>query len=203
MRLKRLPQSFYSRSTLNIAEELVGAILVDTRPAIERRLRIVEVEAYIGEDDPACHASSGRTTRNEVMYGPPGFAYIYFIYGMYHCLNIVTEPQGYPAAVLIRAAEPLSGELEINPRTDAPYIPDGPGKLSLALGLNLRHNGLDLVGGAMYVADRIARSSDGAGPARIETSSRIGISTGLEQKWRFFDPDSKFVSGKRSAKNKS
>ncbi len=137
---------------------------------------------------------------------------MYFIYGMYHCLNIVTEPQGFPAAILIRAAEPLAGKLEINPKTGLPYQTNGPGKLSLALGLDLRQNGLDLVNGPMYVADRIAgdkvvpnargfqsiSSEKNLGRARIETSSRIGISVGQERKWRFFDENSDFVSGKKS-----
>ncbi len=208
MKLKKLTRAFYSQSTLEVAEALVGSILVDSRTANERRLKIVEVEAYIGEDDPACHAARGKTKRNQLMYGPPGFAYVYFIYGMYHCLNIVTEREGFPAAVLIRAAEPLSGELEINPRTGEPFVPNGPGKLTLAINLDLRQNGLDLVDGAMYVASRIAAGAGSAGRARIETGSRIGISAGQERKWRFYDPDSDYLSqrngsGKRTAKDKT
>jgi len=203
MQFQKLSRSFYSQPTLDIARALIGSILVDGRTANERRLKIVEVEAYIGEDDPACHAARGRTRRNQVMYGPAGHAYVYFIYGMYYCLNIVTEPEESPAAVLIRAAEPLSGEFEINPRTGEPYIPNGPGKLSRAINLDLRQNGLDLVEGGMYVVSRIATGAGSAGRVKIETGSRIGISAGQERKWRFFDPESKYLSGPRTVRNKT
>jgi len=203
MKTNKLTRTFYSRPTLEVAADLIGAVLVDERTENVRTLRIVEVEAYIGEDDPACHAARGKTKRNEVMYGPPGHAYIYFIYGMYHCLNIVTEQEGFPAAVLIRAAEPLSGALEINPRTGEPYVPNGPGKLTLAINLDLGQNGLDLVDGGMYVASRIVAGAGRAGRARVETSPRIGVSAGRERKWRFFDPDSKFLSQRASRYNRS
>ncbi len=212
MLLKRFPREFYSRPTLEVARGLIGAVLVDTRGAKPRFLRIVEVEAYIGEDDPACHAACGRTERNAIMYGPPGVAYVYLIYGMYHCLNVVTEPEGFPAAVLIRAAEPLSiddispgqscklkaGELEINPKTGKAYVPNGPGKLTLALGVNLRENGVDLTDGGLYVADRIDSGAGSYRAGRIQTSPRIGISKGQNKHWRLFDAESNFVSGKRS-----
>ncbi len=192
---------------------------MDVRYQAARCLRIVEVEAYIGEDDPACHAACGKTERNSIMYGPPGFAYVYLIYGIYHCLNIVTEEEGFPAAVLIRAAEPIAkndvltefgpgnstvGELELNPRTGKTYIPNGPGKLTLALGVNLRENGVDLTDGGLYVADRIdsgadsSRATNARDAIKIQTSPRIGISKGQDKHWRFFDTESSFVSGKCS-----
>src|SRR5690348_6500444 len=121
-----LPRDFYARPTLTVARELLGQILVHG----EKRVRIVETEAYIGPEDLACHAARGRSTpRNEVMYGEPGHAYVYFIYGMYYWLNVVTEREGFPAAVLIRAGDPGA---------------KGPGVLCRELGLTREHNGLDL-----------------------------------------------------------
>lgn len=205
---KPLSRSFFQRPTLEVAHDLVGMVLVDERPVLQnltppadiagrRELRIVEVEAYIGEDDPACHAAVGPTARNQVMYGPAGHAYVYLIYGMYHCLNIVTESEGFPAALLLRAAEPLSGELCIDPRRGSPYRPDGPGKLCLALGVDRSDTGLDLTSGGLYLLDR------GLAPATVRRSSRIGISSGIEKKWRFIDPLSPFVSARKSLRKLS
>lgn len=190
-----LQREFFARDTLTVARDLVGSLLVDARVDPVRRLRLVEVEAYIGEDDPACHAASGRTERNAVMYGPPGFAYLYFIYGMYHCLNVVTEAEGFPAAVLIRGAELVSGSLEPNARTGRPGASDGPGKLCLALELDRRHNGLDLTSGAVYLA---AGEGKPTGLSEIATSPRIGISSATDRLWRFFDPHSPCVSGPKA-----
>ena len=108
-RARRLKRSFFNRPTLTVAEELIGKYLVHNHDGRRMSGRIVEVEAYIGEDDPACNAASGLTKRNAIMYGPAGYAYIYFIYGMYNCLNVVTDRKGFPAAVLIRAAKPVEG----------------------------------------------------------------------------------------------
>ncbi|MFQ5608010.1 MAG: DNA-3-methyladenine glycosylase [Candidatus Zixiibacteriota bacterium] len=186
-----LSRAFFRRPTLEVARDLIGAYLVDVRGPGPRVVRVVEVEAYIGEDDPACHAAPGLTARNRPMYGEPGRAYIYLIYGMYHCLNVVTEREGYPAAVLIRAAEPVAGELEVNPRNNLPYSTDGPGKLCRALNLSLRLNGLDLTQPPLYLAGH------GAPPGSVATSARVGISSGLDKMWRFYDSTSPDVSQKR------
>lgn len=136
--------------------------------------RITETEAYIGEDDPACHACRGKTPRTEPMFGPPGHTYVYFIYGMHYCLNFVTEKNGYPAAVLIRTAEPISG---FDPKAKL----DGPAKLTKAFGITTAQNKTDLCNSDsnFYIEDR------GEKPKRITASTRIGISQGREKLWRF------------------
>jgi DNA-3-methyladenine glycosylase len=190
-KIKKLNRSFYLRPTLDVARDLIGKYLVYKSGKNILSARLVEVEAYIGEDDPACHAAVGRTKRNEVMYGPGGFSYIYFIYGMYYCLNVVTEKKGFPAAVLIRAAEPVDGIAILKRNyglTRTTRLTDGPGKLCKAFNLTRRQNNLDLTGSRLYLEDR----HDGA--ARIESSERIGIKKGTDRKWRFFDSESIYVS---------
>ncbi len=139
-----LPRAFYERPTLEVAPALLGQILIYR----QQRCRIVETEAYWGPDDRASHAARGRTKRSEIMFGPAGYAYIYLIYGMYHCLNIVTEQQDFPSAILIRAAEPLGR---------------GPGVLCRELGLTREQNGADVTGGS-ELTDRRGSASPGAGP---------------------------------------
>ncbi len=190
---QKLPREFYQRPTLTVARELIGKVLVyrDRRKVLSARL--VEVEAYIGGDDPACHAAVGPTERNRVMFGPGGFSYIYFIYGMYHCLNIVTESDGFPAAVLIRGAEPIEGLDVMRGRyagDERNLLTNGPGKLCKAFGLTRAQNGLDLTKGRLYLVDH------GMEVKRIEKSVRIGIKKGTEKKWRYFDPTSPYVSRK-------
>lgn len=159
----RLPPSFYARPALTVARELLGARLVVDEGGWRRVGRIVETEAYVGEHDLACHASKGRTPRTEVLFGPPGRAYVYLIYGMYHCFNVVTDVEGVGSAVLVRAVEPVEG-LSPEARTD------GPGRLCRALGLTLAHNRLDLQGSHLYLE---------AGPpvpeAAVERGPRIGV----------------------------
>lgn len=138
--------------------------------------RICETEAYRNSDDPASHAFRGKTPRSAIMFGQPGHAYIYFIYGMYHMLNVVTEPEGTAGAVLIRALEPLEG-LEKDQT-----IYSGPGKLCKALGLTLADNGASLSGPRIMIGD------DGFTPINIGAASRIGITKGQEKLWRFFLP---------------
>jgi DNA-3-methyladenine glycosylase len=163
--------------------------------------RIVEVEAYHGEDDPACHAAAGLTRRTAPLYGPPGYAYVYFIYGMYHCLNAVTRAEGLPSAVLIRALEPVEGHELMRRRragrrgTGGPTISDrglcdGPGKLCVALGITLAHNRLDLTRPPLWIEpDRK--------PAEVVWTPRVGIQVGTERFWRCFAVDSAHVSRSR------
>lgn len=171
--MKRLSPSFFRRPTLDVAEELLGKILKVGNCSG----RINEVEAYIGQDDPACHAVRGKTERNSVMFGPAGRLYVYFTYGMYHCMNIVTEEEGFPAAVLIRSVQPIEGkELMMERRGKKENIADGPGKLCIAMGMTRdSHNGAEA-----EVFD------DGFKPSEIRKSPRIGIKVGLEKLWRFY-----------------
>jgi DNA-3-methyladenine glycosylase len=140
---KSLPVSFYNRPTLIVARELLGAHLVSTVGKQRLVGKIIETEAYIGESDLGCHASKGRTVRNTVMFGRAGFAYVYFTYGMHWMLNAVTEAEGFPAAVLIRAIEPLEG-VEIMLQRRHGRDTKGPAKLTQALGINRSQNGIDL-----------------------------------------------------------
>ena len=189
---RKLPRSFYNRPTLDVARDLLGKTICYR--TVRRRLagRIVEVEAYIGEDDPACHAAPGPTRRNRVMYGKPGFSYIYFIYGMYHCFNIVTEREGFPAAVLLRAAEPLEGldvMAEKSPRSRPTMILSGPGKFCRSLGLTGRQSGVDLTGSLLYLRENSLPVGD------IVVTRRVGINRGVDLPYRFFLSDSSAVSG--------
>ena len=183
----KLSRSFYSRSTLTVASDLLGKVLV--RRLNRRKLagKIVETEAYVGPHDLACHASKGHTPRTSVMFGPPGFAYIYMIYGFYFCLNVVTEPLGYPAAVLIRAVEPLENadwmkKLRNSPERDT-NLTSGPGKLCMAMSIDKQLNGADLLGTTLWIEDRKID------PGPILTSPRVGVDYAGEYKdkpWRFF-----------------
>ncbi|HER00552.1 MAG TPA: DNA-3-methyladenine glycosylase [candidate division Zixibacteria bacterium] len=188
--MPKLARDFYERPTLTIAGELPGKIFVfKNKSRISGR--IVEVEAYIGRDDPACHARFGLTRRNSVMFGPGGVTYIYFIYGMYNMLNFVTEKAGFPAACLIRAIEPLEG-LEImykNRGTDVRRnLTNGPGKLCTAFGLTTKHSGIDMTEDIIFLED------DGYKPGKIIRTERIGIRDGRDKKWRFFIEGNEFVS---------
>ena len=192
----RLGRDFYRRSTLTVARELLGQRLVRVVGGQRLSGLIVEVEAYIGEDDAACHAARGRTLRNEVMYGPPGHAYVYFIYGMHHCLNVVTEEDGFPAAVLIRALEPLEG-LEIM-RCHRPGRPDGeltngPAKLCQAMAIDRGFNGVDLCASG----ELLIEGGRMVAPEEIRASPRIGIKANelaRSAPWRFYLQGNDFVS---------
>jgi DNA-3-methyladenine glycosylase len=198
---QRLRRAFYDRPTLTVARELLGKVLVHrTTDGVVAGL-IVEAEAYIGEDDPACHAAPGPTLRNRPLYGPPGFSYVYLNYGIHHLTNVVTEGEGAPAAVLLRALEPLDGvalmqRRRAGARATGREIPDddlcrGPGSLSRALGITLADNHIDLEGERLYLEDR------GYRPGDIAWSPRIGISVGTEHHWRCYVVGSRAVSGKR------
>ncbi len=191
---RKLTRGFYLRPTLKVARELLGTTIVYNHPRGPLAARIVETEAYIGEDDPACHAAVGRTMRNDVMFGPGGFGYIYFIYGMYNCFNVVTEREGFPAAVLIRAVEPVGGEeiMKANSPANCRLVTNGPGKFCRAFGLTREQNGLDLTGSTIYVIGQDGYTPD------VAVTRRIGIKKGAEKPWRFYDRTSRYVSGRRT-----
>lgn len=195
-----LRRSFYARPTLDVAKDLIGKVLVHETRAGSASGVIVEVEAYIGETDPACHAAPGPTARNAPLYGRPGFAYVYLNYGIHYLVNAVTEPKGSPAAVLIRALEPKDGVALMRRRraagsgksARAVAVSDlcrGPGNLTRALGITLRQNCFDLTGSALRIEDQ------GDRPRHIAWSRRIGINVGVEQEWRVTATDSPALSG--------
>jgi len=188
---KKLNRKFYNRPTLKVARELLGKYLVVKKEGIYVSGKIVETEAYIGPDDPASHAYRGMTPRNKVMFGNPGYAYVYLTYGMHHCLNFVTERKGFPAATLIRALEPADG-IEIMKRRrkiDAlKNLTTGPAKLCQALGIDRTLNGADLCSDTIYVEDR------GNRPTKIVSTSRMGVKEGKDKKWRFYIEKNEFVS---------
>jgi len=206
-RPRALPREFYARPTLLVARDLVGKTLVHRTPDGLTAGTIVEVEAYIGEGDPACHASAGRTARNDPMYGEPGHAYVYFTYGMHYLLNAVTEPPGVPAAVLIRAVAPTAGQEVMRARRGrrraGSELADhelcrGPGNLARAMGIALAQNRADLTGAggsSLWIEDRGAVIPD----ADIRWTSRIGIRTGMDRRWRCAAVGEPSVSGGAAA----
>ena len=197
-RLKPLPRSFYDRDTLKVARALIGKVLVHDTPDGLASGVIVETEAYIGESDPACHAAPGPTRRNAPLYGPPGIAYVYLNYGIHYLVNAVTEADGHPAAVLIRALEPKTGvELMRRRRStarrkgDAIPLADlcrGPGNLTRALGIDLSQNQYDLTSSRLRIEDQGERRR------RVAWTRRIGINVGVEHEWRVYATDSPAVS---------
>jgi DNA-3-methyladenine glycosylase len=191
-----LPRSFYARSAEQVARELLGAILVHRVNGVTLAGKIVETEAYLGLEDLAAHASRGLTDRTRVLFGPPGHAYVYLIYGMYECLNLVAEPVGSAGCVLIRALEPVAGIASMQRRRPAAKrledLASGPGKLTLAMGITRRHNGLDVTCGALVVR-RPAQPE----PIEIAVSPRIGITRCADWPLRFHVAGSPFVSAQR------
>jgi DNA-3-methyladenine glycosylase len=192
----KLSRSFYDRPTLEVARDLLGKVLVHDRRGVRTAGIIVEVEAYIGETDPACHAAPGPTRRNEPLYGPPGHAYVYLNYGIHCLVNVVAEADGFPAAVLVRALDPLEG-IDVMRRRRARVMkgrrrpPDvsalpqhelcrGPGNLTMAMGITLLENRLDLLGDRLFVEDR------GLDVGAIAWGPRIGIKVGTEHPWRAY-----------------
>jgi len=183
-----LPRGFYQHNPEQVAKSLLGKLLVRSLEGEELAGRIIEVEAYLGLADPAAHAFAGRTERNAVLFGPPGFAYVYFIYGMYYCLNFSCQPEGQAGCVLIRALQPVAGINTmamlrgIPPTSPAKALTGGPGKLCQALDITrLAHNGLDVTQStsALRVLD------DGVTPGRIEATPRIGIRKAQDRLLRF------------------
>jgi DNA-3-methyladenine glycosylase len=194
-----LPRAFYDRPTITVARDLLGKVLVHRTPGGDAAGIIVETEAYIGEEDPACHAAPGPTARNAPLYGPPGLAYVYLNYGIHYLVNAVTEADGHPAAVLIRALEPLDG-LRLMRRRRAPngrHVDDaglcrGPGNLTKALGINLSDNLLDLTSSRLRIEDR------GIRVGAVSSGPRIGIRVGVERPWRYWIDGNLSVSATRT-----
>ncbi len=193
----KIPRSFYAQDTIKVARQLLGKYLVRKHPDGTTVGKIVETEAYVGPHDLACHASKGRTARTEVMFGAPGHAYVYFIYGVYWCLNIVTEEVGHASAVLIRALEPIEGIELMEKRRGTEKIHNlasGPGKLCLAMAIDKGLNAADMARGkVLYVEDR------GEPPLKIRATPRIGVDyagTWKDKPWRFLIRGSEFVSKK-------
>jgi len=201
----KLGREFYNRDTITVAKDLLGKVLVHNNKGNIMKGKIVETEAYLGLRDKAAHAYGGRRTKRvEVMYGPPGVAYVYFIYGMYYCFNIVAQEEGVPEAVLVRAIEPIESidQMAIN-RFKKPYeeltryqkrnLTNGPGKLCMALNITKEHNGLDLCEDTLYVEEGEEEDFN------IITSKRIGIDYAEEAKdfpYRFYIEGNPYVSAK-------
>lgn len=197
MAINRLQKTFFARDTHVVAKELLGKVLVRQ---IDNKIiagRIVEVEAYVGEDDLACHAARGRTPRTEIMFGEAGHAYIYLIYGMYHCLNIVTAEKDFPAAVLIRALEPIEGMeyMSAQRKTEKFHqLTSGPGKLCQALNITRAFNGIDVTN-----SEELFVQNDGfhVTAKDIETAPRIGVAYAgacALYPWRYYLKGNQFVS---------
>ena len=200
-----LPRDFYLHPPDAVARQLLGKLLVRryrteqgaSAKTVRLAGRIVEVEAYFGLDDPAAHAFAGMTARNAVLFGPPGFAYVYFIYGMHFCLNISCEPEGHAGSLLLRALEPVEGletmaQLRGLPSDAAPrLLTSGPGRLCQALGIRREtHNGTDVTSArsGLHVED------DGFVAGKIEATPRVGISKAAERPLRFSLAGNRFVS---------
>jgi DNA-3-methyladenine glycosylase len=204
----KLHRSFYNRPTLDVARDLIGKVLVHNRRGVRTSGIIVEVEAYIGESDPACHAAPGPTARNAPLYGRPGFAYVYLNYGIHPLVNAVTEAEGSPAAVLIRALEPVDGieamrrrrsrrmkgrRARSGSRLGLHDLCRGPGNVTMAMGITLAQNREDLCGGRLYIEDRGLPP-----PEEISWGPRIGITVGTERRWRGYVAAHPSVTGSRA-----
>jgi DNA-3-methyladenine glycosylase len=194
-----LPRRFYDRDTLTVAADLIGKVLVHRTAAGVTAGAIVETEAYIGESDPACHAAPGLTKRNAPLYGPPGVAYVYLNYGMHYLVNAVTEGEGSPAAVLIRALEPLEGVEAMQKRRggrratlEVSSLCRGPGNLTKALGISLVQNRLPLTEPPLSIEDW------GVAAGEVVWGPRIGIRVGTDRPWRCWVAGHDCVSGRRS-----
>ncbi|NIL96349.1 MAG: DNA-3-methyladenine glycosylase [Planctomycetales bacterium] len=181
--MDKLPREFYSRDTREVARALLGTWLVHVERRVERVGRIVEVEAYLGPHDKAAHSARGLTARNRPMFGPPGHAYVYLIYGMHHCFNVVTEPAGQAAAVLVRAVEPVRNVAGAS---------HGPGRLCRAMHIDRRLNGEDLLGDRLFIA-----AAGGSSRIRVVRRPRVGVD--YAGRWarsllRYYIRDNPFVS---------
>lgn len=196
-RLRILPHAFYDRDPRVVGPDLLGKLLVRRQGRKSLIARIVEVEAYLGADDPAAHASTGKTARNAVLFGPPGHAYVYFIYGNHYCLNVSCLPDETPGGILFRALEPLEGIEEmfklrgVPPDSELRKLTSGPGRLAAAFGITReRDNGKDLTSAKsdLYIADDSLRAPE------ILTTKRIGINKAVEMPLRYIVAGNRFVS---------
>jgi DNA-3-methyladenine glycosylase len=192
---------FFARDAQTVARELLGKVVVRRNGRKLLAGRIVETEAYLGTEDPAAHAYSGKTARNAVLFGPPGHAYVYFIYGNHYCLNFSCEPEGRAGCVLIRALEPVAGEKEMAVARDLDLsltrnrrlLTSGPGRLAEAMGITReRDNGKDVVGPSDLVV-----MNDGFTPREIVATPRVGIRKAVDHPLRFVIAGNEFISGKR------
>ena len=188
-----LDRAFFRRPTLDVAPDLLGKVIVHKLDGHVLAARIVETEAYLGKGDRAAHSARGRTKSTEVIFGPPGRAYVYLCYGMYECMNLVAEPDGEAGCVLIRAVEPLLGMDEMQRRRPKAKHPrdlaSGPGKLTLALGVTRQRNGVDVTRGELTV--RAMRRPE---PFEVVTTTRVGISVSQDLPYRFYIKDNEHVS---------
>ncbi|MDB5081184.1 MAG: 3-methyladenine glycosylase [Chloroflexi bacterium] len=199
-----IPSAFYEQSTLEIARQLLGKTLVVIPEGDESRATagiIVETEGYVGPEDPACHAYVGRTRRNDIMWGPPGLAYVYFTYGNHWMINAVTGPDGYAAAALIRAVQPVLGVETMRDRrglhllkgkVEDRQLTNGPGKLCQAMGINGSYNGQPLTGPRLYIVE--TPLSLQLPPFEVVETTRIGISRGKDFPWRYYVKGNRYVS---------
>jgi DNA-3-methyladenine glycosylase len=201
-----LPREFYDRDPRRVCRELLGKVLVRNEPRKYLAARIVEVEAYFGKSDGAAHSFAGRTARNAVLFGPPGFAYVYFIYGNHYCLNVSCLPDGVAGGILFRAVEPLTGidlmakarGLVLNGARDLRTLSSGPGRLAEAFGITReRDNGKDLTsaGSDLFIAD------DGYRVKKILATPRIGITKAAERPWRYVIAGNPFVLGPKNLRS--
>lgn len=199
MKFKKLPRSFYLRPTITVAKDLPGKYIVRKYRNVFLVGRIVEVEAYLGEKDPASHAYRGKTKRNEVMFSEGGHLYVYFTYGMHFCANVVTEKKDKGRAVLLRAIEPIEGistmlqnrrlKKGMGGNGETASISNGPAKLCEAFAIKREHNGTDLLGEKIFIAE-----GETISPSNIASSTRIGIKNGKDKKWRFYIKGNRWVS---------
>jgi DNA-3-methyladenine glycosylase len=201
--IRPLHRAFFARSPRRVARELLGKVLVRDNGKLRLAARIVEVEAYLGKNDPASHSAAGNTARTAVLFGPPGYAYVYFIYGNHYCLNVSCERDGKAGGVLFRALEPLLGiekmakarEIVLQGPRDLPRLTSGPGRLAEAFGITrARDNGCDLTSSSsgLWIGD------DGFRAKNIQITPRIGISKAADRRLRYIIAGNPFVSGKKT-----
>jgi DNA-3-methyladenine glycosylase len=201
--VRPLPRSFFARNPRRVARELLGKVLVRENGKLRLTGRIVEVEAYLGENDPAAHSAAGNTSRTAVLFGPPGHAYVYFIYGNYYCLNVSCEREGKAGGVLFRALEPLEGieemararKVVVKASRDLLRLTSGPGRLAEAFGITrARDNEDDLTSSdsGLWIGD------DGFRAGKIVTTPRIGISKAADRPLRYILSENVFVSGRKT-----